>query len=63
MIPKCIYIYNTLPILGEYIMEVKIDCIDTKRVKINVNGTIYGLKKYVGRVAIVAVLPREDEQE
>jgi len=44
-------------------MEVKIDCIDTKRVKINVNGTIYGLKKYVGRVAIVAVLPREDEQE
>lgn len=40
-------------------MEIKLNGIDTKRVMINVNGAIYGLKKYAGYEAIVVIQKKE----
>jgi len=41
-------------------MEVKLDGLDTKRVKINQNGSIYGLKKYAGYEAVVVILEKKE---
>jgi len=41
-------------------MEIRLDALDTKRVTINQNGAIYGLKKYAGFEAIVVVLEKKE---
>ena len=40
-------------------MKIEIEAKDTKRAKVNANGTIYGLKKYVGREVLV-IIPEEE---
>jgi hypothetical protein len=44
-------------------MEIKLDVLDTKRAIINQNGAIYGLKKYAGYEAIVAIISKKQGEE
>ena len=41
-------------------MEIRLDGLDTKRVTINQNGSIYGLKKYAGYEAMVVILEQKE---